>query len=97
MIGIFRFCTIAKIELINIMTENEIAKILVDLFLKIHRKLGPGLLESVYEEVVCYELRIAGIKFCRQKGIKVTYDDVALDIGFRADIIIEVKVIVELK
>ncbi|MCX6274064.1 MAG: GxxExxY protein, partial [Bacteroidetes bacterium] len=78
-------------------TENEIAKILVDLFLKIHRKLGPGLLESVYEEVLCYELKKAGLKFRRQQAIDVTYDEVVLETGFRADVIVEEKVIVELK
>ena len=79
------------------MTENEIAKKLVDLFYKIHRKLGPGLLESVYEEVLCYELQKSGMKFRRQQGIRVVYDEVSLDIGFRADVIVEEKVIVELK
>jgi hypothetical protein len=51
------------------MTENEIAKILVDIFLKVHRALGPGLLESVYEEAICYELETRGMSFSRQKGI----------------------------
>ena len=79
------------------MTENEIAKILVDIFLKVHKKMGPGLLESVYEEVICYELKKLGINFTRQQGIKVIYDEIAMDIGFRADIIVENKVIVEIK
>jgi GxxExxY protein len=79
------------------MTENEIAKILVDLFIRIHKKLGPGLLESVYEEVICYELKKLSINFTRQQGIKVFYDEIAMDIGFRADIIVENKVIVEIK
>ncbi len=79
------------------MTENEIASIVVNIFIKIHRKLGPGLLESVYEEVICYELRKHGISYSRQKSIKVYYDDVKLDIGFRCDLIIENKVIIEIK
>ncbi|MEO8088506.1 MAG: GxxExxY protein [Bacteroidota bacterium] len=79
------------------MTENQISKILVELFLKIHRKLGPGLLESVYEEVLCYELRKLNLMYIRQKGIKVVYEDVVMDIGFRSDIIVENKVIVEIK
>jgi GxxExxY protein len=79
------------------MTENEIATILVDLFLKIHRKLGPGLLESVYEEVICFELKQLGIPYKRQQGIKVVYDGVEMDIGFRADIIVDNKVIIEIK
>lgn len=79
------------------MTENEIAAIVVDLCLKIYRALGPGLLESVYEEVLCYELEKLGLKYLRQQGIPVIYEDVQMDIGFRADVIIENKVIIEIK
>ncbi len=79
------------------MTENDIAKILVDIFLNVHKKLGPGLLESVYEEVICYELKQAELNYLRQQGIRVMYDDVAMDLGFRADIIVENKVIIEIK
>jgi GxxExxY protein len=79
------------------MTENELAGIVVGLCLKIHRILGPGLLESVYEEVLCYELIKQGLNFKRQQGIAVVYEDIKMDLGFRADIIIEDKLIVELK
>lgn len=79
------------------MTENELATIVVGLCLKIHRALGPGLLESVYEEVLCYELKKLGLNFKRQQGIVVVYEDIKMDLGFRADIIIEDKLIVELK
>ena len=79
------------------MTENELAKIVVELCLKIHRALGPGLLESVYEEVLCYELTKLRLNFKRQQGIAVVYEDIKMDLGFRADIIIEDKLIVELK
>jgi len=79
------------------MSENQISKILVEIFLKVHKKLGPGLLESVYEEVICYELRKHNLNYERQKGIKCHYDDVVMDIGFRSDIIVENKVIVEIK
>jgi GxxExxY protein len=79
------------------MTENEISKILVDIFIKVHSKLGPGLLESVYEAAICYELDKLGINYQRQPGIQVKYEDVKLDLGFRADIIVEQKVIVEIK
>jgi GxxExxY protein len=79
------------------MRENELAKIVVELCLKIHRTLGPGLLESVYEEVLCYELTKAGLHFNRQPGIIVKYEEVKMDLGFRADVIIENKLIVELK
>jgi GxxExxY protein len=79
------------------MTENELAKIVVGLCLKIHRTLGPGLLESVYEEVLCYELTKLGLKFTRQQVIAVVYDGIKMDLGFRADVIVEDKLIVELK
>jgi GxxExxY protein len=79
------------------MTENEISKIVVEIFLKIHSKLDPGLLESVYEETICYELTNRGIPFTRQESIEVEYEAVKLDIGFRSDIIVEDKVIIEIK
>lgn len=79
------------------MAENEIAKILVGIFLKVHKTLGPGLLESVYEAAICYELDAIGIKYTRQQGIKVIYGNADLDLGFRADVIVEGKVIIEVK
>jgi GxxExxY protein len=79
------------------MTENDISKILVDIFIKVHSNLGPGLLESVYEAAICYELDKLGIEYQRQQGIQVWYEDVKMDLGFRADIIVEQKVIVEIK
>jgi GxxExxY protein len=79
------------------MKENDITGELIDVFIKVHSKLGPGLLESVYEEVICYELNNRNLKYARQKGIEVMYDDVKMDIGFRADLIVENKVIVEIK
>ena len=79
------------------MTENEIAKILVNIFFKVHQVLGPGLLESVYEAAICYELDQLKLPYKRQIAIPVMYENVKLDIGFRADIIVESKVIVEIK
>ena len=79
------------------MTENEIAKIIVDTAYNIHVKLGPGLLESVYEEILYYELVKQGLKVKRQKGIPVIWDDIKMELGFRADLIVENKVIIELK
>jgi len=79
------------------MTENELATIIVDLCIKIHKTLGPGLLESVYESALCYELSKLNIPFERQKEISVIYENVVLDVGFRADVIVEDKVIVEIK
>lgn len=79
------------------MKENDLSQIVIGLCIKIHRTLGPGLLESVYEEVLCYELKKAGLSFKRQYGINVTYDGMKMDIGFRADLIVAEKLIVELK
>jgi len=79
------------------MTENELSKIIVDCCYKIHKALGPGLLESVYEEVLYYVLTKNGLRCQRQMGVPVTYESIKMDIGFRADIIVESKVIVELK
>lgn len=79
------------------MTENEISKQVVDAAFKIHTTLGPGLLESVYEAVLAYELKQRGLKVVRQKSIPVIYEEVHLEEGFRADLIVEDKVIIELK
>ena len=79
------------------MTENEISKIVVDACCNIHYELGPGLLESVYEEVLYYELTHFGLKVERQKPIPVKWKDIKMEIGFRADLIIENKVVIELK
>ena len=79
------------------MIENRISKIIVDKCLKIHRALGPGLLESVYEEVLSYEFIKSELDHERQVAIPVTYDDIKMDLGFRADLIVGNKVILELK
>jgi GxxExxY protein len=71
--------------------------ILIDIFIKAHSKLGPGLLESVYEEIICHELKKREINYSRQHGISVFYDELKMDLGFRADIIVENKVIIEIK
>lgn len=79
------------------MTENDITGTIIDCCIKIHRTLGPGLLESVYEEVLAYELKKKGFLCERQAGVPVLYDELRMDLGFRADIIVEDKVIIELK
>jgi GxxExxY protein len=79
------------------MDENEIAKIIVDAAFQIHKRLGPGLLESVYEVVLAHELKKRGLRVKRQVPVAIVYDDIKFDVGFRADLIIEDKVIVELK
>jgi GxxExxY protein len=79
------------------MIENEITGIIIDCCIKIHKTLGPGLLESVYEEVLAYELKNKGLLCERQVEVPVFYDKLKMELGFRADIIVEGKVIIELK
>ena len=79
------------------LTENEIAKLIADICFKIHYKYGPGLFESVYQEIFCYEWQKTGIPFTRQQAIPLVHEEIKLEVGFRADIIIDNKVIVELK
>ena len=79
------------------MTENEVAKIVLNSAFKVHTALGPGLLESVYEGALAHELRSQGLVVTRQMAIPVIYNGVALEEGFRADLIVQGKVIVELK
>jgi GxxExxY protein len=79
------------------MTENAIATEIVDAAFRIHTALGPGLLESVYDAVLAYELGRRGLRTARQQPIPVVYEAVRIDTGFRADLIVEDKVIVEIK
>lgn len=79
------------------MRENEIATIIVDTCFKIHTELGPGLFESVYEEILEYELFNKGLKVERQKPIPVIWKDIKMEVGFRADLIVENLVVVEIK
>ena len=78
-------------------TENEIAKIVFDCALKVHKQLGPGLLESAYEECLFYELKKTGLKVEKQKQLPLIYEDVKLDVGYRIDIFIENKFVIEIK
>jgi GxxExxY protein len=79
------------------MTENELSKIVVDVAYQIHIKLGPGLLESLYEEIMYYELQRQNLWVERQRGIPLIWDGIKMNLGFRADLIVENKVIIELK
>lgn len=79
------------------MTENEISRIVVDKCYQIHVALGPGLLESVYEEVLFYELIKGGLIVERQKALPVFWKNKKMNLGFRADLMINNKVILELK
>lgn len=78
-------------------SENEIAAIIVECSLKVHKALGPGLLESAYEECLFYELKKQNLKIEKQKGLPLIYNEVNLDVGYRLDILVEDKVIVEIK
>ncbi|MDQ3621970.1 MAG: GxxExxY protein [Verrucomicrobiota bacterium] len=79
------------------MNENQIAKVVVNAAFELHTKLGPGLLESVYEVILAHELRKRGIRVERQVPVPILYDGLRFDEGFRADLIVEEKVVVELK
>ncbi len=79
------------------MTENEIARIVVDACFRIHTGLGPGLLESVYEVVLAHELEGRGLRVQRQVAVPIVWEGQKFDEGFRADLIVEDMLIVELK
>ena len=79
------------------MTENEIARIIVDAAYKIHTEIGPGLLESAYQALLSHELKKRNLSIKTEVPMPLTYDGIHLDIGYRADIIVEDQVIVELK
>ena len=79
------------------MTENEIGSVVVDSAIAVHRALGPGLLETVYEVVLAHELLKRGLRVERQVSIAIEYGGVTFDEGFRADIVVENKVVLELK
>lgn len=79
------------------MLTNDITGEVVDAAIKIHKVLGPGLFESVYKEVMAYELTKRGLFVLRQKAIPVVYEGITMDVGFRADLLVEDEVIVEIK
>lgn len=79
------------------MTENEISKVVFECALKVHKTLGPGLLERAYEECMFYELKKSNLRVEKQKALPLVYEEVNLDVGYRIDIIVENKFIVEIK
>ena len=79
------------------MTENEIASIIVDTAFHIHKAIGPGLLESAYENALAFDLRVKGLKVKQQVSMPFVYKEVNMDVGYRLDLLVEDKVIVELK
>ncbi len=97
MLRIFTWIELSECLLQSMKNENELATIIVDLCFKIHKQYGPGLYENIYEEILCIELTKLGIRYSRQKCFSVYYEGVNLGIGFIADLIIEDKIVVELK
>jgi len=79
------------------MTENELSKVVFDCALKVHQSLGPGLLESAYEECLFYELKKTGLEAQKQKSLPLFYEEVKLEVGYRIDLIVENKIILEIK
>jgi len=79
------------------MTENELSKEIIGAAIEVHKNLGPGLLESVYEEALCHELNLRKITFSRQKSVPLKYKEVKLVSNLRLDLLVEEKIIVEVK
>ena len=79
------------------MHENHLSRIIVDSAFKIHTSLGPGLLESVYQAVLSHELKLRGLSITTQQAIPVIYEGVQLEVGFRSDIVVNGKVVIEVK
>ena len=79
------------------MTENELSKIVFDAGVKVHKALGPGLLESAYEECLYYELQKHGLSVEKQKALPLIYEEVKLDAGYRVDLLVEKKLVIEIK
>jgi GxxExxY protein len=79
------------------MTENEIGTLVVDAGFTVHSRLGPGLLESVYETILVHELKKRGLRVKQQVALPIIYDDIRIDEGYRMDIVVEDKVVIELK
>ncbi len=81
----------------KVMEEDRLSKEIIGAAIEVHRHLGPGLLESAYEECLCKELEIRDVVFKRQKSLALVYKGIALDCGYKLDIVVEGKVILELK
>lgn len=79
------------------MTENELSDKIIGCAIQVHKSLGPGLLESAYLECLYYELKMIGLKVEKQKSLPLIYKEVKLDVGYRLDLLVEDKVVIELK
>jgi GxxExxY protein len=92
------FSVLSVSSVVNIpMTDNELTHEIIGAAIEVHKNLGPGLLESTYEECLCHELSQRGIPFERQKPVSVVYKGVKLDCGYRLDLLVSDRVILELK
>jgi len=79
------------------MTENEISYKVIGSAIKVHKALGPGLLESAYQECLYYELQKEGLSVVKEKAMPLVYENVKLEVGYRLDLVVEDKVVVEIK
>ena len=79
------------------MLDNEVTQQIIGAAIDVHKQLGPGLLESAYEECLCHELALRKMNFERQKPIPLVYKEVKLDCGYRLDLLVEGRIVVELK
>ena len=79
------------------MVENELSKKIIGCAIEVHKQLGPGLLESAYQECLYYELILAGLKVQKEKPMPIVYKEVKLDHGYRIDLLVEDKVVIEIK
>jgi len=79
------------------MTENDISNKIIVAAIEVHKQLGPGLLESAYQECLIYELKAAGLKIEKEKALPIVYKEIQLDHGYRIDILVENKVVIEIK
>lgn len=79
------------------MNENELSNIIIGCAIEVHKQLGPGLLESAYQECLFYELKNRGLNIINEKSIPIVYKDVKLDHGYRIDLLVENKVVIEVK
>ncbi|WP_296621460.1 GxxExxY protein [Marivirga sp.] len=79
------------------MNENELSKIIIGSAIKVHQSLGPGLLESAYQECLFYELKNQNLAVIKEKSMPVTYEEIKMDCGYKIDLLVEDKVVIELK
>jgi len=96
-VGFFPFCVLCLLPGDNSVTDKELTHEIIGSAIEVHRLLGPGLLESTYEECLCHELTRRGLPFERQKGIPVVYKGARLERGYRLDMLVGDRVVLELK